>query len=174
MSAIDYDLTKIRGIALDVDGVLSTSTIPLSPQGEPLRMVSTKDGYALQLAVKKGLHIAVITGGNTESVRVRFASLGIKEIHLAAAHKLPVMLDWMARYGLKPEEVAYMGDDIPDLMCMRNVGLPCAPHDACWEAKETAHYISRFDGGYGCVRDLVEQILKAQKLWLNDADSFGW
>lgn len=174
MSAIDYDLTSIRGVALDVDGVLSTSTIPLSPEGEPLRMVSTKDGYALQLAVKKGLHIAVITGGNTESVRVRFASLGIKEIHLGASHKLPVMLDWMERCGLSPDEVAYMGDDIPDLVCMRHVGLPCAPHDAVWEAKQTARYISRFDGGYGCVRDLLEQILKAKGQWLSDADAFGW
>lgn len=174
MSAIDYDLKKIKGIALDVDGVLSTSTIPLSPQGEPLRMVSTKDGYALQLAVKKGLHIAIITGGNTESVRVRFAGLGIKEIHLGASEKLPVLKDWMTRYNLSTEDVAFMGDDIPDLKCLRFVGLPCAPNDAAWEAKQTAHYISRFNGGYGCVRDLLEQIMKAQGMWLADADAFGW
>lgn len=174
MSAIDYDLRRIRGVAFDVDGVLSTSTIPLSPEGEPLRMVSTKDGYALQLAVKKGLEIAIITGGNTRSVAVRFESLGIKEIHLGSAHKLPVLTDWMERRGLSPDEVAFMGDDIPDLRCMRHVGLPCAPHDACWEVKETARYISRFAGGYGCARDLLEQILKAKGQWLNDADAFGW
>lgn len=174
MSAIDYDLRKIRGVAFDVDGVLSTSTIPLSPDGEPLRMVSTKDGYALQLAVKKGLEIAIITGGNTRSVEKRFRSLGIEEIHLGSAHKLPVFLDWMERKGLQKDEVAFMGDDIPDLRCLRVAGLACAPHDACWEARETAHYISRFDGGYGCARDLLEQILKAKGQWLDDADAFGW
>lgn len=174
MSAIDYDLKTIRGVALDVDGVLSTSTIPLSPEGEPLRMVSTKDGYALQLAVKKGLKIAIITGGNTQSVRVRFESLGIKDIHLSAANKLPVLKEWMQANELLPDEVAYMGDDIPDLQCMRHVGLPCAPHDAVWEVKATAQYISRFSGGYGCVRDLLEQILKAKGQWLSDADAFGW
>lgn len=174
MSSIDYDLNKIRAIAFDVDGVLSTSTIPLSPSGEPLRMVSTKDGYALQLAVKKGLLIAIITGGNTESVKIRFSNLGIKEIHMGAAHKLPVLQQWMQQYGLKPEEVAFMGDDIPDLRTMEAVGLPCAPHDACYEVKETARYISRFDGGHGCARDLIEQVLKAKGEWMNDADAFGW
>lgn len=174
MSSINYDLTRIRAVAFDVDGVLSTSTIPLSPSGEPLRMVSTKDGYALQLAVKKGLKLAIITGGNTDSVRVRFSSLGLTEIHMGAAHKLPVLEDWMRRHSLRSEEVAFMGDDIPDLKCMRAVGLPCAPHDACWEAKETALYVSRFDGGYGCARDLIEQILKAKRLWLDNDDAFGW
>lgn len=174
MSSIDYDLRKIRAVAFDVDGVLSTSTIPLSPSGEPLRMVSTKDGYALQLAVKKGLLIAIITGGNTEGVRVRFTSLGIKDIHMGASHKLPVLQQWMKKYDLKPEEVAFMGDDIPDLRSMRAVGLPCAPHDACQEARQTARYISRFDGGYGCARDLLEQILKAKGQWMDDADAFGW
>lgn len=174
MSSIDYDLKKIKGIAFDVDGVLSASTIPLSPAGEPLRMISTKDGYALQLAVKKGLHLVIISGGKSEGVRVRFEGLGIKDVYLGVGHKLPVLKDWMERNGLSREEVAFMGDDIPDLMCMRHVALACAPHDASWEAKETARYISPFNGGYGCVRDLVEQILKAQGYWMANADAFGW
>lgn len=174
MSSINYDLSLIKGLALDVDGVLSTSTIPLSPDGEPLRMVSTKDGYALQLAVRKGLHIAIITGGKSENVKVRFASLGIKEIYLGASRKLPVLQEWMNKFGLQPHEVAFMGDDIPDLPCLKYVGLSCAPKDAAWEVKDISAYISKINGGHGCVRDVLEQIMKAKGLWLSDEDAFGW
>lgn len=174
MSSIAYDLKKIKGIAFDVDGVLSPSTIPVGENGMPMRMVNIKDGYALQLAVKCGYHIAIITGGTSEAVKKRFEGLGITEIHQGAAHKLPVLKAWMAKYGLEPEEVAYMGDDIPDLKAMRHVGLPCSPHDAAWEAKETSVYISKFSGGYGCGRDLLEQVMKARGDWMSDAKSFGW
>ena len=95
MSSINYDLKKIKGIAFYVDGVLSPSTIPLSPEGEPLRMVSIKDGYALQLAVKKGLKIAIITGGNTKAVDVRFRGLGIDDVFLGSSMKLPILQQWM-------------------------------------------------------------------------------
>lgn len=174
MSAINYDLTKIKAFAFDVDGVLSPSTIPVGPDGLPMRMVNIKDGYALQLAVKLGYQIAIITGGRSEAVKKRFEGLGIEEIHQGCAEKLPVLLDWMQRKGLAPENVVYMGDDIPDLMPMRKVGLPCSPHDAAWEARETSIYVSPFSGGYGCVRDVVEQTLKAAGLWLNDKHAFGW
>jgi 3-deoxy-D-manno-octulosonate 8-phosphate phosphatase (KDO 8-P phosphatase) len=174
MSAINYDLTKIKAIAFDVDGVLSPSTIPLSIEGEPLRMVNIKDGYAIQLAVKLGYKLAIITGGNTRSVRVRFEGLGMTDIFMGAAHKLPVLKQWMADNDLTPDEVIYVGDDIPDLTCMRHVGLPCAPNDAAWEAKETAKYVSRFTGGYGVARDILEQVMKAHGDWMKDADSFGW
>ena len=171
---VEYDLKKIKAFAFDVDGVLSPSTIPLGEDGYPRRMVNVKDGYALQLAVKKGYKIAIISGGKGEPIYKRFLSLGIKEIHLNVSKKLPILKDWMEREGLQPEEVIFMGDDIPDLPCMRNVGLPCAPYDACWEAKETAIYISKFSGGYGCVRDILEQVMKAQDNWLTDAEAFGW
>ncbi len=171
---VDYDLKKIKAFAFDVDGVLSPSTIPLGEDGYPRRMANVKDGYALQLAVKKGYRIAIITGGKGEPVYHRFASLGIKDIYLNASKKLPILKEWMKREGLTPEEVVYMGDDIPDLPCMRYVGLPCAPYDACWEAKETAIYISKFSGGYGCGRDILEQVMKAQDTWLNDSEAFGW
>ena len=171
---IPYDLTKIRGLAFDVDGVLSPSTIPLSPEGLPTRMVNIKDGYALQLAVKCGLHLAIITGGNTRAIQVRFEALGITEIYQGAAHKLPVLESWMEKYSLSPEEVLYMGDDIPDLKPMRAVGLPTAPYDAASEVRQTALYTSRFSGGYGCVRDVVEQVLKAQNHWLAEGKAFGW
>ena len=142
MSSIAYDLTKIKAFAFDVDGVLSPSTIPMSTDGEPLRMVNIKDGYAMQLASKLGYKIAIFTGGKTHAVRVRFESLGVRNIYLGAAEKLPLLLDWMQKEDLKPEEVVYVGDDIPDIPCMRHVGLPCAPADAAPEALETALYIS--------------------------------
>lgn len=174
MSKIDYDLTKIRGIALDVDGVLSPSTIPIDSDGVPMRMVNIKDGYALQLAVKKGLKIAIITGGNTAAVERRFKALGIEDIFLGAAMKKPVLEGWMQANGLKTEEVAYMGDDIPDLPCLRVVGLGCCPHDAAQEVRLTSRYISPFGGGYGCVRDLLQQIMRVNGTWMSDLNAFGW
>lgn len=174
MSGINYDLRKIKGVAFDIDGVLSPSTIPMSADGEPMRMVNIKDGYALQLAVKCGLKIAIITGGNTRATEVRYGALGVTDIFQKASKKLPVLQQWMADNGLIPDEVAYMGDDIPDLQCLREVGLPCCPHDAAWEVKSTALYVSPFSGGYGCGRDLLEQILKAHGQWLSDAKAFGW
>lgn len=174
MSAIDYDLSKIKAFAFDVDGVLSPSTIPLGEDGYPRRMVNIKDGYALQLAIKKGFRIAIITGGKGIAIQTRFESLGIKDIFTGASKKLPVLKNWMEKEGLTSEEVVFMGDDIPDLQCLRHVGLPCAPYDACWEVKQTAVYVSRITGGYGAGRDIIEQVMKAQGKWLSDADAFGW
>lgn len=174
MSGINYNLKKIKGIAFDIDGVLSPSTIPMSVDGIPMRMVNIKDGYALQLAVKCGLKIAIITGGDTKAVQVRYSALGITDIFQKSANKLPVLKEWMESHGLSPEEVAYMGDDIPDLQCMRYVGLPCCPYDAAWEVKESSLYISPFGGGYGCGRDLLEHVMRAQALWMSDAKAFGW
>ena len=174
MSGINYDLSKIKGFVFDVDGVLSPSTIPLGEDGYPRRMVNIKDGYALQLAVKKGYRIAIITGGKGIAIQTRVESLGIKDIYTGASKKLPILKEWLSKENLSPEEVAFMGDDIPDLQCLRHVGLPCAPYDACWEAKETAAYISKFSGGYGCGRDIIEQTMKAQGKWMSDAEAFGW
>lgn len=174
MSGINYDLKRIRGIVFDVDGVLSPSTIPIDRDGVPQRMVNIKDGYAMQLAVKKGLKIAIITGGNTNNVKLRYGSLGINDIFLGISKKIDTFRQWMSANSLEPAEVIYMGDDIPDLMCMRAAGLACCPHDACGEARMTARYISPMSGGYGCARDVLEQVLKAQSLWLADAEAFGW
>ena len=171
MSRIDYDLKKIKAVVLDVDGVVSPSTIPLNENGEPLRMGNVKDGYALQLAVKTGLKIAVITGGYSKAVENRFAILGITDVFQKASEKLPILENWMQTNGLKHEEVAYMGDDIPDLPCLRAVGLPCCPHDAAREVKETSSYISPFTGGYGAVRDLIEHVLRAHGRWTANPDN---
>lgn len=174
MSKIDYDLTLIKAFASDVDGVLSPSVIPMHISGEPLRMVSIKDGYAIQLAVKRGFHFSIISGGRSEGVRTRFAGLGVPDIYLGASLKLPVLKEWMAQYDLRPEQVVYMGDDIPDIEAMRYVGLPVAPADAAPEVRNVARYISPCMGGYGVGRDVVEQVLKAQGLWMNDHHAFGW
>lgn len=174
MSKIDYDLTRIRGVVFDIDGVLSPATIAMDAEGTPLRMVNVRDGYALQLAVKQQLKIAVITGADSRAVEVRYSGLGIKDIFTKASHKLPVLQKWMEANGLEPHEVAYMGDDVPDLNAMLEVGLPCCPADASSDVKAKARYISPVAGGYGAGRDLLEQILRAKGLWMADAKAFGW
>lgn len=174
MSGIAYDLKKIKAFAFDVDGVLSPSVIPTDENGTPVRMVNIKDGYALQLAAKTGYKLIIITGGDSVAVKKRYEALGIKDIYLKAGMKLPLLEEWMLRNNLAAEEVLYMGDDIPDLQCMRVAGLPCCPHDAAVEVRETSLYISPFSGGYGCVRDVVRQVLIAHGNWLKDDKAFGW
>lgn len=173
MSTINYDLKKIKAIAFDVDGVLSADIIPLHTSGEPMRTVNIKDGYAIQLAVKKGLHIAIITGGRTEAVRKRFAGLGVQDLYLGSAVKIHDYRDFRDKHGLQDDEILYMGDDIPDMEVMRECGLPCCPNDAAPEVKSIARYISHVVGGYGCGRDVVEQVMKVQGKWMAD-DAFGW
>lgn len=175
MSKIDYDLRKIKGLVFDVDGVLSPSTVGLDESGRPLKMCNVKDGYALQLAIKKGLKIAVLTGGRSEAVVNRMHLLGIQDIWENVADKLPVLEEWKTNNGFSKEEIAYMGDDIPDLRCMRNVGLPTCPSDAAWEVKQESLYISPLAGGYGAVRDLLEQVMRSQNLWtVNAINNLIW
>lgn len=174
MSKINYDLGKIRAIAFDVDGVLSPSTIPLGENGVPSRMVNIKDGYALQLAVKHGYLISIITGADSEAIRTRFSALGISDIYLKAGIKINILNEWMKQHDLAPEEVAFVGDDIPDYEPMRHVGLPVAPADAAPEIKDIAKYISPVNGGYGVARDLLEEIMKAEDNWMTSAKAFGW
>lgn len=171
---INYDLKKIRALAFDVDGVLSTNNVLLFEEGQPCRTANIKDGYALQLAVKCGIEIAIITGGNSPSVRTRYEGLGIQSIFMGAAIKIKTFEEWIAQKQLKAEEVLYMGDDIPDYEVMRQCGLPCCPADAAAEIKEVALYVSHFEGGKGCVRDVVEQVLRAQGFWMTSAKAFGW
>lgn len=174
MSKINHPLTNIRAIAFDVDGVLSPTLIPMNENGVPMRMANLKDGYALQFAVKCGLKIAIISGANTESLRTRYGALGITDIYLSAAHKLPILQKWMQGNDLNPQDVAYCGDDIPDIPPMQVVGLPVAPADAAVEVKQAAGYITSAMGGYGVARELLEQILRAQGKWMQDTKAFGW
>lgn len=171
---INYDLTKIKALAFDVDGVLSAETITMDANGVPLRTVNIKDGYAIQLAVKMGLHIAIITGAKVDAVRVRYQGLGVSDVHLGCSVKMPVYESFLQKYGLTDEEVLYMGDDIPDLEVMHRCGCPCCPADAAPEVISASIYISHLRGGYGCGRDVVEQVLRAQGKWLSDEKAFGW
>lgn len=174
MSKINYDLTKIKGIVFDVDGVLSPSTIPLGADGVPTRMVNIKDGYALQLAVKHGYKIAIITGADSEAVKKRFNALGITDVYLKASMKAPVLKEWMAEKGLSPENVAYVGDDIPDYEAMKIVGLSICPADAAIDIKNIAGYISKTNGGEGVGRDVLEEIMRVNGDWLTSGKAFGW
>lgn len=171
---INYDLTLIRAIIFDVDGVLSAETIMLSADGEPLRTVNIKDGYAIQLAMKMGLRIAILTGGKTESVRLRYERLGVEDIYMGCAVKIRTYDEFLKKYGLTDGEVMYMGDDIPDMEIMRRVGCPVCPKDACPDICEASLYVSSFRGGYGCGRDVIEQTLRAQGKWMMDEKAFGW
>lgn len=174
MSGINYDLKKISGVVFDVDGVLSPSTIPMDINGTPLRMANIKDGYALQLAAKLGVKIAIITGADSEAVRVRYNALGIKDVYTKAGRKIDVLRSWMEREGLEPEEVAYVGDDVPDYEPMLEVGLRVAPADAATDILGIANYVSPARGGEGVGRDLLEQLLRAQGKWVLNEKAFGW
>ncbi len=172
---INYDLTKIRGLAFDVDGVLSCNKVVLNEgNAQPVRTANIKDGYALQLAAKSGLELAVITGGRSEAVRTRYVGLGFKSVFMGVSVKITCFEDWLEESGLKPEEVLYMGDDVPDYEVMKLCGCPCCPADAAHEIKEIALYVSDRAGGEGCVRDVVEQVLRAQGKWMSTATAFGW
>ena len=171
---INYDLTKIKAVFFDVDGVLSRQTINLSSDGVPQRTVNIKDGYAMQHAVRCGLRLAIISGARTESTRVRYENLGLTDIILGASVKIHAYNQLCEKYGLKDEEVVFMGDDIPDYEVMCRCGLPCCPADAATEIKAVSKYISNRAGGDGCARDVLEQILKAQNLWMHNAEAFGW
>ncbi len=171
---INYDLKKIRAVIFDVDGVLSSETITLNSDGEPLRTVNIKDGYAIQLAVKLGLRVVILTGANTSSVRLRYERLGVEDIFTGCSVKVKVYEDLLAHYGLCDEEVMYMGDDIPDYEVMKRVGCPVCPKDACPEIKSLSVYVSQCKGGYGCGRDVIEQILRAQGKWVMNEKAFGW
>lgn len=171
---INYDLKKIKAVIFDVDGVLSSETIPLHPDGEPMRTVNIKDGYSIQLAQKMGLRIAIMTGGNTDAIRLRYERLGVEDIFMKCAVKVKTYEAFKEHYGYADEELIFMGDDIPDLQVMRLCGCPCCPADACDEVKQASVYVSGRDGGHGCARDVIEQVLKVQGKWLSDERAFGW
>ncbi len=173
MTNFKEGLRSIKAFAFDVDGVLSSPQVLLHPSGDLMRTMNTKDGYALQYAVKRGYPIAIITGGNTESVGLRFRGLGITDIYLGSSYKLEDFNDFIFKYDLKPEEVLYMGDDLPDYEVMTKVGVPCCPTDAVEEIKSVAHYISPHKGGCGCARDVIEQVLRLHGRWM-DGKTFAW
>lgn len=173
MSRIDYDLLLIRGVAFDMDGVLSSSTVAVREDGSLQRHSNVKDGYAIQYAVKRGLRIAVISGARDMSMLPAYRSLGIEDVYFHVLNKRECISEWMYARGLEPDEVAYVGDDIPDIPALRSVGLPAVPRDASIEAKAAAHYISPYRGGEGVARDIISQVLSARGEWMAD-EAYYW
>lgn len=164
-------LKDINTFIFDVDGVFTNNIIFLSSDGEPLRTANVRDGYTVQLAVKMGLRIVILSGGKGEATRKRFEGLGVKDIYLGARTKIDVLNQFIAENNLKKEDICYMGDDIPDYAVMQNVGLATCPSDAAPEIKSIAHYVSPFKGGEGCVRDVLEQALKMKGMWMTELGS---
>lgn len=166
-------LKNVKTFIFDVDGVMTNGIVYLGAGGELIRNMNVKDGYALQLAVRKGYRIIIISGGNSEAVRKRFELLGVKEIFLGVSRKITVFENIISKYNINPDEILYMGDDIPDYEVMSKVGVPACPSDAVEEIKSVSKYISSFGGGEGCVRDVLEQVMKVQDTWFDD-DGFHW
>jgi 3-deoxy-D-manno-octulosonate 8-phosphate phosphatase (KDO 8-P phosphatase) len=166
-------LQHITTFIFDFDGVLSDGKIWVLPDGEQMRATNVKDGYAMQYALRKGYRIAIISGGFGESMRLRYQTFKGIEIFLKVHDKVAVFNDYIQKNNINPQEVLYMGDDIPDYDLMKLCGLKCAPADACTEIKEIAEYISFAGGGYGCVRDVIEQTLRVQNRWM-ESDACIW
>ena len=158
-------LNHITTFIFDVDGVLTDSSVHVTPTGEMLRIMNIRDGFAMKAAVESGYHVCIISGGNNEGVRIRLKNLGITDIHLASPNKVDTFKEYTELYNIKAEEVLYMGDDIPDYHVMKLVGLPTCPQDASPEIKTISTYISHKDGGRGAVRDVIEQVMKVQGKW---------
>jgi 3-deoxy-D-manno-octulosonate 8-phosphate phosphatase (KDO 8-P phosphatase) len=158
-------LAQIKALAFDVDGVFTDGTVQLLPGHEPIRTFHSKDGYAIQVAARQCYQLAVITGGKSETVKERLKTLGIQDVWLGARHKIEAYEEWLAMYDLRDEEVLYMGDDLPDTEVLQRAGLSCCPHDSAPEIRAIVDYISPLDGGKGCVREVIEQVLRAQGKW---------
>ena len=158
-------LNSITTFVLDVDGVLTDSSVHVTPTGDMLRIMNIRDGFAIKAAIESGYNVCIISGGNNEGVRIRLRNLGVTDIHLASPNKVETFNEYIELYNIKPETVLYMGDDIPDYHVMQLVGLPTCPQDASPEIKAISKYISHKNGGRGAVRDVIEQVMKVQGKW---------
>jgi 3-deoxy-D-manno-octulosonate 8-phosphate phosphatase (KDO 8-P phosphatase) len=159
---------SISTFVFDIDGVLTDGSLLVMDNGLMVRKMNVKDGYALQLAIKKGYHILILSGGNSPEARLRLEKLGVRDILMQVEDKLEKLKTLADRLGVKKEEILYMGDDIPDYEVMQYCGLACCPADAVAEIKRISQYISPLKGGEGCVRDVIEKVLKLQNRWMPD------
>ncbi|MBI4645656.1 MAG: 3-deoxy-D-manno-octulosonate 8-phosphate phosphatase [Bacteroidia bacterium] len=172
MNNFKESLINVKAFAFDVDGVFA-GHILLTSSGEQIHPLNMKDGYAVQIAIKKGFPIAIISGSSSKLIRLRFERLGVTDIYLNAKNKVEPFDDFILKYSLKPSEVLYMGDDLPDFLVMKKAGIPTCPADAAIDIKEISKYISDLKAGEGCVRDVIEQVLRVQGKW-KDSDAFNW
>ena len=159
------EFRHITTFVFDVDGVFTDGGITILPDGEMVRTMNTKDGYAVKAALHAGFNVAIISGGTNEAVRLRLQQLGVNDVYLGAHQKGPVLNDYAEKSGISFDEMLFMGDDIPDIAAMNLARLGCCPNDAVPEVLAAANYISHKDGGKGCVRDVIEQVLKVQGKW---------
>jgi 3-deoxy-D-manno-octulosonate 8-phosphate phosphatase (KDO 8-P phosphatase) len=173
MTNFKEDLSRVKAFVFDIDGVLSLQTISLNAFGVPNRTVNLRDGYAVQLAVKKGYLVAVISGSNSREYLKRLKQLGVKDVYLNSRSKLEHFNAFVKKHNLEKSDVLFMGDDIPDYEVMKVAGVPVCPSDADSEIKQVASYISDKKGGEGCVRDVVEQVLRLHNKWM-DTEGFTW
>ncbi len=173
MTFLKEKFEQVKAFIFDIDGVLSMDTSPLNDEGDPVRTANVKDGYALRNALSMGYHIGIITGGAVERVRIRYAKLGVPHIYMGVRDKMESLRDFMEKTGVKAGEILYMGDDLVDYQVMSEIGVPTCPRDAVHEIKEISVYISELKGGEGCVRDVVEQVMRAQDTWINEK-SYYW
>ena len=158
-------MNDITTFIFDVDGVLTDSSVHVTPTGEMLRIMNIRDGFAMKAAIESGYNVCIISGGNNEGVRIRLKNLGITDIHLATPDKVATFKEYIELYNIKSEQVLYMGDDIPDFHVMQLVGLATCPQDASPEIKTISKYISHKNGGKGAVREVIEQVMKVQGKW---------
>lgn len=165
MAFFKEELMSVKAFVFDVDGVLSRDVSPLNEEGEPTRTANVKDGYAIRNAILLGYPIAIITGGRNENIRKRYNNLGVSFIYIEVADKLTCYEDFLTKNNLCSESILFMGDDLPDLKLMELSGIPTCPADAVTEIKLAAKYISDSNGGEGCVRDVIEQVMRAQGKW---------
>lgn len=165
MPALLDKLRSVKIFVFDVDGVLTDATVLVTESGVQLRRMSIRDGYALQLAIKMGFQVLVISGANSEPVKARLNGLGVFNVFMGIQDKRSCLLTYLQENNLKPEQVLFMGDDIPDWEVMKEVGLSTCPIDAASEIKEISAYISPMKGGDGCVRDVIEKVLKLNNQW---------
>ena len=165
MAFLKEKLQQIRGFIFDVDGVLSMDVSPLDSNGDPMRTSNVKDGFAIRYALQNGFQVAIITGANTQSVKLRHQKLGIEHIYLNSFNKTECLNDFLSKTGLKKEEILYMGDDLVDFSIMKEVGVPTCPLDAVPEIKTISLYISDKEGAKACVRDVIEQTMRSQQKW---------
>jgi 3-deoxy-D-manno-octulosonate 8-phosphate phosphatase (KDO 8-P phosphatase) len=159
-------MNDITTFIFDVDGVLTDSSVFVTTDGEMLRTMNIRDGYAMKAAVESGYNVCIISGGSNEGVRVRLRNLGITDIHLGTPDKVETFKEYTELYSINPQQVLYMGDDIPDFHVMKLVGLPTCPQDATSEIKAICNYISHKNGGKGAARDVIEQVMKVQGKWM--------
>jgi 3-deoxy-D-manno-octulosonate 8-phosphate phosphatase (KDO 8-P phosphatase) len=162
--------SKITTLVFDMDGVLTDGSLLIMPEGVMARRMNVKDGYALQLAVKKGYKVIVVSGSYSKEATERLYKLGITEVFMQVIGKLSLLQQYVNDAGLSWEEILFMGDDIPDVEVLGKSGLPCCPADAVMEVREKSLYISPLNGGYGCVRDVIEKVMRTRGHWSEDTN----